>query len=93
MEFKKELVHPELLDAEILKQKKNYLDMIVNEFSTPMMKEACENAMKDATFEGNKDRAEAMKKTIDQHDKNLAAFAEAKSFTEKTIVFLESIKA
>lgn len=91
MEFNKDLLVKEQVEAEIFKQKKAYLDMIVNEFSTPLMKKACEKSKEDAMFEGNKARAEAMGKTIEQHDKNLAAFAEAKSFTEQTVKFLETL--
>lgn len=85
---RKDLLDKDLLDAETLKHKKSYLDMLVSQFNTPIMREACENAKKDADKEGNKERAKAMQATIEAHDRNIAAFEEAKELAAKTVDFL-----
>jgi len=92
-DFRKDLIAPELLDAEILKHKKNYLDMLVSKFTTPSMKAACEKAKQDAIFAGEKDRAKALEQTITVHEKNMEAFEEAKELSAKTVDFLNTLKA
>lgn len=92
-DFRKDLIDSELLEAEILKHKKNYLDMLVSQFTTPVMLAACVKAKEDATFDGNKERAKAMDNVIETHKKNVEAFEEAKDLSAKTVDFLNTLKA
>ena len=91
-DFRKDLIDYEILEHEIIKHKKNYLDMLVSQFTTPVMLAACVKAKEDATFEGNKERAKAMDSVIETHKKNLAAFEEAKDLSAKTVDFLNTLK-
>jgi len=92
VDIRKDLIDKDLLEAEILKHKKSYLDMTVAQFNTPIMRDACVKAKEDATFEGKKDRAKAMEQVIETHNKNIAAFDEAKELSARTVDFLNTLK-
>ncbi len=91
--IRKDLIESSLLEAEILKHKKNYLDMVVAEFTTPTMRAACVKAKEDAVFEGNKERAKSLEDVIKTHDMNVKAYEEAKDLSIATVEFLNTLKA
>jgi hypothetical protein len=92
-DVRKDLIDKELVDAEIMKHKKNYLDMLVSQFTTPFMKAACVKAKDEAVFSGDKERAKGLEHTISVHDKNMEAFTEAQELSVKTVEYLETLKA
>jgi hypothetical protein len=92
VDIRKDLLDKELLDLEIMKHKKNYLDMVVSQFTTPDMREACIKAKEEAMFSGNKERVKGLEHTIATHDMNLKSFEEAKQLSAKTVDFLNTLK-
>ena len=92
-EVRKDLVNQEIL-AEFIKQKEqNYLAMLILEVETPIMLGLCEKAKQEAIFEGKKERADALEKSIVTHKSNFTASTEAKDTAAQTIDFLKSLKA
>ena len=91
-DIRPDLIDKELLDLEIMKHKKNYLDMVVSQFTTPDMRDACIKAKEEAIYSGNKERVKGLEHTINVHDVNIKSFEEAKQLSAKTVDFLNTLK-